>query len=75
MDRERQIHLNDLQGFQWVSAGNNNDNFGKACINHESFWLKDCVEGANGVWTGYVDNQPFGCELNIGDKVTFVICI
>ena len=69
------IHLNDLPEFQWASAGNNEHMLGKVCIGHESFWLRDCQEGDNGVWVGYVDNQPYGCELNLGDRVSFVISI
>lgn len=69
------IHLNDLPGFQWVSAGNNKSKLGKVCISHESFWLRGCIEGNDGLWVGYVDNQPYGCELNLDDRVSFVISI
>ncbi len=75
MSNKNSIHLNDVHGFQWVSAGNNENRFGKVCINHESFWLRDCREGDNGLWVGYVDNQPYECELNLGDRVSFVIDI
>lgn len=75
MSKKAIVHVNDLPGFQWASAGNNDGKFGKVCISHNSFWLRDCEKGKDGVWTGYIDNQPIKGDLNLGDKVTFVIDI
>lgn len=69
------IHLNGLPGFQWVSAGNNDQNLGKVCISHESFWLRECHIVGDDLWVGYVDNQPYSCNLSLDDKVSFRISI
>lgn len=70
---KRVVHLNDMPGFQWVSTGNNDQGLGKVCINHESFWIRDCVEESENMWVGYIDNQPLECGLNFGDRVSFRI--
>ncbi len=69
-------HVNDLPGFEWASTGNNDGNFGKICINHESFWVTECEQiPKSNIWTGYVANQPLSGDLKYGDKISFVIDI
>jgi len=69
-------NLNTIKGFNWAAAGNNKKGFGKVSICGESFWLKNCIRGEDGQWSGVVDNYLIFTEehgLKYGDKVTFSI--
>jgi hypothetical protein len=69
-------HLNSIEGFNWVSTGNNSENMGKVSICGESFWLRECKKQADGIWYGIVDNSPLFTEvhgLKLNDNVTFTI--
>ena len=69
-------HLNDIDGFNWVSVGNNKDRLGKVSICGESFWLRECEKQDDDIWGGIVDNTPLFTQehgLRFDDIVTFRI--
>ena len=69
-----EVYLDGIPGFNWASAGNNSENFGKVSITGECFWLRECYEDDNNLWHGIIDNllvvtSEHGLRFN--QKVSF----
>jgi hypothetical protein len=69
-------YLNSINGFRWISIGNNDQSLAKTNICGEVFWIRECEKQENGFWKGIVDNTLLFTDqhgLNLNDEVIFII--